>query len=457
MNVLFIMVDEMAPWGCGPNVHTPNIDALRARGTDFTAAYTPSPICVPTRAAIATGKYVHEIGYWSSAEAYDGRVPSWGHQLADAGVRCESFGKLHYRSEADDTGFAVQHIPTHIVDGIGWVQALLRKPMCQYEATSDLAKDIGPGNSDYLDYDRRVARAAVDWITAPERKHQPWCSFVSFLCPHYPLIAPPNDYARYDDSPRAAEDVPDHPVLREMWEFWDHDRHFTPKSRGIAYASYQGLCTFVDRRVGQVLDALDASGQADDTLVIFTSDHGDMMGQHGFWVKSLMYENSARVPLILAGPGVATGERADPVTLIDIAPTVVEAFGLESGLYTGRSLRAVAEPDRTVISEYHDGGAPVGMTMVRWNTGDQAWKYVHYAEGYPPQLFELTQDPEEQNDLSSARPDVIAEGRRRMYEILDPEEVNTRALKDQAHKVDALGGRAVLEAMEQWNYTPADS
>lgn len=457
MNVLFIMVDEMAPWGCGPDVHTPNIDRLRARGTDFTAAYTPSPICVPARAAVATGKYVHEIGYWSSAEAYDGRVPSWGHQLQQARIRCESFGKLHYRSAEDDTGFDAQHVPTHIVDGIGWVQALLRKPMCRYGATQELAEDIGPGNSSYLDYDRRVAEAASDWIGAPERKQQPWCSFVSLLCPHYPLIAPPDDYARYDDSPRTAESVPDHPVLREMWEFWDHDRHFTEEARGIAYASYQGLCTFVDRQVGKVLDALEASGQADDTLVIFTSDHGDMMGQHGFWVKSVMYENSARVPLIVAGSDVPVGIRTDPVSLIDIAPTIASAFGLENRAYSGRNLMLPAEPDRTVISEYHDGGAPVGVTLVRWNDTKGAWKYVHYAEGYPPQLFELGQDPEERRDLSAELPDVMAEGLRRLHNVLDPEAVNTRALADQAEKVDALGGRVKLEAMEQWNYTPADS
>ena len=105
MNVLFVMVDEMAPWGCGSDVHTPNIDKLRARGADYTAAYTPSPICVPTRAAIATGKYLHEVGYWSSAEAYDGSVRGWAHQSRDAGIETVSFGKLHYRSMEDDTGF----------------------------------------------------------------------------------------------------------------------------------------------------------------------------------------------------------------------------------------------------------------------------------------------------------------------------------------------------------------
>ena len=457
MNVLFLMVDEMAPWGCGPEVHTPTIDALKARGLSFTSAYTPSPICVPTRASIATGKYLHEIGYWSSAEAYDGAVPGWAHQTRDAGIETVSFGKLHYRKAEDDTGFTQKEDPIHIVDGIGWVQALMRKPMCRYEATKGLAEDIGPGENEYHAFDRRVASKAAAWLNQPERKKKPWCAFVSFFSPHYPLIAPPEDFALYPIKQRASEPVPDHPVLQEMWDFWDHDRHFTPHTRGVAYAAYQGLCTFADRQIGKVLDALEASGQADDTLVIFTADHGDMMGQHGFWVKSVMYENSVRVPLVVTGPGVRKGELQDPVSLIDIAPTIASAFGLETSLYSGRNLLSGLSVDRTILSEYHDGGSPVGLTMVRWNAGQNRWKYVHYAEGHPPQVFELNSDPSENHDLAPSRPDIVTEARERLSKWCDPEEVNIRAHSDQARLCDELGGRAALEAIPQWNHTPADS
>ena len=456
MNVLFLMVDEMAPWGCGPSVNTPHIDALRARGMDFTAAYTPSPICVPARASVATGKYVHEIGYWSSAEAYDGAVPSWAHQTRAAGIETLSFGKLHYRNGDDDTGFTRQVEPLHIPGGTGWAQAVLRRPLCEYTATRELAEEIGPGATAYHAFDERVASEAADWLAAPARKDAPWCAFVSFLSPHYPLIAPQEDYDLYPVHSRPAESVPDHPVLREMWEFWDHDRYFDDETRGIAYASYQALCTFVDRQIGQVMDALAASGQTDDTLVIFTSDHGDMMGQHGFWVKSVMYESSARVPLIMAGPGVGHGTCDAPVSLIDIAPTIARAFGLSEDTYSGLALQS-PDPDREVLSEYHDGGSPVGLTMLRWNDGPERWKYVQYAEGHQPQLFELGADPDERADLSAARPDMLAEAQTRLAGQLDPEAVNARAHADQVVRMEELGGRAVLEAIPQWNYTPADS
>ncbi|MFY9213042.1 MAG: sulfatase-like hydrolase/transferase [Aestuariivita sp.] len=456
-NVLLVMVDEMAWWALGhvtPGIHTPNIDRLAARSMRFSQAYTPSPICVPTRAAIATGRYLNEIGNWSSAEPYDGSVRGWAHAVRDAGHDCVSIGKLHYRSTEDDAGFAEQIEPIHIVGGVGWVRGLLRKPLCDYGATRELAEDIGPGDTDYHAFDRRVAEAACAWLSQPARKTEPWCAFVSFLSPHYPLIAPAADYARYDPAEFEAEaqPVPDHPILREMWEFWDHDRFFTPKTRGIAHAGYRGLCSFVDAQVGKVLDALAAAGLEEDTTILFTSDHGDMMGEKGFWVKSTMYDSSARVPLLMAGPGIAPGDWDAPVSLIDLAATVCGVMGVSGGGGSGRDLRD-PDPGRAVISEYHDGGCPVGMTMLRWGV----WKLVHFAEGHPAQLFHMQADPGETDDLSGARPDIMAEGMRILLAMLDPEAVNIRAHADQARRVIELGGREALLAMEQWNYTPADS
>jgi choline-sulfatase len=463
MNILLIMADELSTWGLGcydpARKHTPNLDALAARGTLFSNAYTPSPICVPTRAAIACGRHVHEIGYWSSAEAYDGRVPSWGHRLREAGVETVSIGKLHYRNATDDTGFSRQIEPIHIPGGTGWVRGLLRKPVCEYDATAELAEMIGPGDSDYIRYDRRVTAEAEQWLTDPSRRDpdKPWAAFVSYVSPHYPLIAPPEYYNLYD--PRELESgpapLPDHPVLHQIAGFFSHEEHFTPQTRGIARAAYFGLCSFLDAQVGQVLSALGASGQADDTMVIFTSDHGEMLGNKGFWTKSTMYDDAARILLLMAGPGIGKNRRTDPVNLIDLAPTICEAAGQPDPHqgFSGRSLLAPPDPSRTVISEYHDGGSPVGMTMIRW--GD--WKYVHYAEGSPPQLFDLAHDPDEQTDIAATKPLILREARRRMAEILDPEETNTRAHADQARRVAELDGREKLLAAPQWNFTPADS
>jgi choline-sulfatase len=125
--------------------------------------------------------------------------------------------------------------------------------------------------------------------------------------------------------------------------------------------------------------------------------------------------------------------------------------------FSGRSLLGPPRPTRTVLSEYHDGGASVGITMVRWKDDEADWKYVHYAEGNPPQLFNLTRDPDETRDLSATSLKALDEGRRRMLALFDPEEANTRAHADQARLIEKLGGREKILAVPQWNFTPADS
>ena len=462
-NTLLIMADELSTWGLGcyagrrrpdGTAITPNIDRLAARGVRFTSAYTPSPICVPTRACIATGRWLHETGYWSSAQAYDGQIPGWGHRMQAAGIPVTSIGKLHYRNQQDPTGFDRQMEPIHIPGGIGWVRALLRNPLAGYDATAELAEMIGPGETDYIRFDRRVTEEACRWLAkAPDA---PWCTFVSYLSPHYPLIVPQEFFALYDPPAfeSGPEETPDHPILQEIVGFFDHDPYFTPHTRGIARAAYFGLCSFLDAQLGQVLNALETSGQVDDTLVIFTSDHGEMLGEKGFWTKSTMYESAACIPLIAAGPGVTAGQtRTDPVSLIDLAPTLCDAVGVDASGFSGHRLLAPPSEDRTVLSEYHDGGCSVGITMVRWGR----WKYVHYARGNPPQVFDLEADPSEEHDLAPDRPDLVAEGLAHLKAMFDPEDADRRAHADQAALVETLGGREKLLAMEQWNFTPADS
>jgi choline-sulfatase len=197
-NLLIILSDEHQREALGcyghPLVQTPNLDRLAARGTRFTNAYTPSPICVPARASLATGRHVHQIGCWSSAEPYHGQVPSWGHRLIEAGHRVVSIGKLHYRATEDSNGFDEEILPLHVVDGVGWPRGLLRKDPPPFESARDLAAEIGPGETSYTDYDRRIAAAAVEWIKANGRPagDRPWVLLVSFVSPHFPLVAPPD-------------------------------------------------------------------------------------------------------------------------------------------------------------------------------------------------------------------------------------------------------------------------
>lgn len=170
-NLLFIMADEhtRSVLGCygNPIVRTPNLDRLAAGGTRFANAYTPSPVCVSARASLATGRWVHDTGAWSSAEPYDGAIPGWGHRLLAEGHRVASVGKLHYRRSEDPNGFDEERLPLHVVGGVGWVKGLLRDPLPDYDQeTRELAEQVGAGETGYSRYDQRICAAACDWLRA---------------------------------------------------------------------------------------------------------------------------------------------------------------------------------------------------------------------------------------------------------------------------------------------------
>ncbi len=472
-NVLFIMSDEHSRrvlGGYGNEiVKTSNLDRLAAEGTLFENAYANCPICVPSRASFATGRYVHEIGYWDNAFPYTGTPPSFGHRLHEHGHRCDAIGKLHYRGSEDPNGFDDEILPLHVLDGKGDVQGMLRKDPPKRISTAQLAGDAGSGDSTYLAYDRQIRDAAIAWLqdAARHRNDRPWCLFVSFVCPHFPLVAPPEFYNLYplESLPlprlRAPHEFPDHPVLRKLREVQDYEDHFRDETHvRIAIAAYYGMVSFLDHNIGAVLGALEASGLGEDTLVVYTSDHGDNIGTRTFWGKSNMYEEAVGVPLIMRGPGVPVGRRVRTlVSLVDGFPTILEAVGVPPQPadhdLPGRSLLRLArgkDPARTVFSEYHAFASITGIFMVRFDR----WKYVHY-HGYRPQLYDLEADPGETRDLAceASHEAVIAEGLRRLRAICDPAEVTARAFADQERRVAELGGAEVVRRMGSYPYTPA--
>lgn len=450
-------------------VKTPTLDALAEEGMLFESAYTNCPICVPARASLATGRYVHEIGNWDNAMPYSGSPAAWGHRLLAAGRRCDSIGKLHYRSTDDNNGFGNEILPLHVLNGEGDLQGMIRRPPPLRPTTSQLAGDAGPGESTYLAYDRSIRDAAKAWIAeaAAQRSEDPWCLFVSFVCPHFPLVAPEEFFKLYplETIPmpdlRDAASVNDHPVLRKLREVQNYHDHFKDDDHiRVAIASYLGMVSFLDDNIRQILEALTAGGFDENTLVIYSSDHGDNLGSRTFWGKSNMYEESAGIPLIIRGPGVAKNERTKtPVSLVDIFPTIIEAAGLAideaDRELPGRSLLQLMEghdQNRTVFGEYHAVGSITGMFMVRFDR----FKYIRY-EGYEGQLFDLQADPQETVNLVSD-PDfkqIVEEGERRLRAICDPSEVNRRAFEAQDRSIAAHGGVEKVLQGGSYPYTPA--
>ena len=220
----------------------------------------------------------------------------------------------------------------------------------------------------------------------------------------------------------------------------------TTERRRLATACYYGLCTWVDRQVGRVIGALERTGLAETTRVVYTSDHGDNIGARGIWGKSTHYDDAVGVPMIMAGPDVARGRVCrTPVSLVDLAPTIMDAVGEDPYAWSkdlpGRSLLEIGnapdDPARTVFSEYHAFASPSAAFMLR----NGRYKYNYYV-GYAPELFDLPPIPARSATLRAigehAR--IVAQFEKQLRAMLDPEATDARAKADQAALIERFGG-----------------
>lgn len=469
-NLLVIMSDEhqARAMGCAghPFVRTPHLDALAARGTRFTDAYTPSPICVPARASFATGLYAHQLRLWDNAMPYDGSVPSWGHVLQEKDVAVESIGKLHYRDTKDSNGFDVEHIPMMVADGVGMVWASIRKEDERvFGKGRMLGSYIGPGDSSYTRYDEAVVTRTVNWLAARAAcdDKKPWCLYVGLVAPHFPLVVPKEFYDLYPlEMMPAPKLLPKDGYVRHPWAekqnaYMDNDSKFeSDEERVRAIASYYGLCSWLDHNVGRIIAALAAAGLSDETTIIYTSDHGDNLGARGLWGKSNLYQESVAIPMIAAGPRIPQGVCNTPVNLVDLSVTIASHFGgtLE-GAPGARSLMEIAaapdELERPAFSEYHAAGAVSGAFMIKKGR----WKYNFYV-GFPAELFDLEADPEELTNLAAepGHAETLARMHTELLKVCDPLAADAQAFQDQAEMIARYGGREAALKMGAPAATP---
>ncbi len=473
-NLLLIMSDEHDPRFMGVSGHfvveTPSLDRLAESGTRFTNAYTPSPICVPARASFATGRYVHDIGYWDNAMGYEGKVRSWGHRLQEAGNRVDAIGKLHYRRREDPLGFDHQINTMHLYEGIGQVWGSIRDPFPGGLAPRMFHK-IGAGVSNYNLYDRQCANAACEWLkqrSEEDDQDRPWMLYVGLAAPHFPLVVPREYLNRYPPDclpPRKLhprDGYQQHPWIEAQERFMSQEDLFADENeRQLAIRAYYGLCSFLDSQIGLILDALEDYGLAETTRVIYTSDHGDNLGTRGLWGKSNLYEESTKIPLIVAGPQVPAGQVCrTPVSLIDCYPTILQGLGIslldDERQLPGRSLfdwiNTPEDPERIVLSEYHAVGSVSGAYMLRKGR----FKY-HYYVGLRPELFDLENDPEETVDLAedTCYKPILKDLELELRQYLDPEAVDAQAKTDQAELIRQFGGRDKALRIGTKGATPA--
>ncbi len=468
-NTLFIFSDEHTRdiTGCygDERVKTPNLDRLAARGVRFDNAYTNCPICVPARASLATGRYVHDNKSWDNAHPYTGKPEGWGHILKRAGHTVVATGKLHMRDAETDNGHSLEIETLHVVDGIGDIAGCNRDELVERASTKTMARDAGCGNSTYSAYDARTTDNAIAWLreNAASAGPKPWVLYAGLTLPHFPLICPKEFFDLYEGvdlpMPRftTSAELPTHPYLRKMREIMAYDKYFDEDRRRVAIQAYYGMVSYLDHQIGRLLTALEELDLLDSTRILYSSDHGEMLGNRGYWGKSVFFEESAAIPMILAGPGIPEGRVVKtPVSLVDVHPTLLEACGLpaETDL-PGQSLFSFIEHedlDRAVFGEYHAIGASTGGFMLRWRN----WKYTYYV-GFPPQLFDLDADPDELRDLAPD-PDyaeTLALCEQRLRRIVDPEAASAEAFASQRDKIAAFGGMDAVRARGDFPHTPA--
>jgi choline-sulfatase len=468
-NLLFFMSDNHArsEMGCSGNpvIHTPTLDDLAARGTRFANAYTASPLCCPARAAIVTGRFPFQTGFWDNAIVYDGSVPSWMHRLRDAGHDVVSVGKLHFRSTDDDNSFSRELAPMHILNAKDGASMLLRwsdeEPINRGQWELYLEQS-GPGSSHYQEYDAEISRLAKDWLKQrASRESQPWALFVSYVSAHPPFCVPqelldlyPVDRVPLPPLCRPLE-WPQHSSLAHLRRMMGFKAMDNEASLRRITASYYALVTHLDRQIGAVMQAARELGLLENTRAIYTSDHGEALGAHGLFGKVNLLDPGAGVPLLMCGPGVPAGQvETTPVSHVDLYPTIVEGAGLAgdpADAMLGHSLHNMASRTSPVFAEYHAAGSRRGAFMVR--VGD--CKLIHHVDA-PPQLFNLASDPIEASDLA-AYPGACAqlyEMERRLHTICDPKAVDQQARVDQRRKADHWGGNASILKEGLLVYTP---
>jgi len=464
-NLLILCSDEhhpqMAGWRGHPWVETPNLDRLAARGVSFNRAYCNSSVCTPSRMSFITGKHVHEIASWGNGVPLDPAEMTWARWLDRAGIPSTLIGKMDFCGEYQDGGFTDHRIIRRRAAGAPFPRTephRTRMPDYRWPAMPRRVSDPGPRTDavisdgdwsdehdprigDY-DHDRIVTNWALEYLRrkSEERGRELWACFVGLLMPHWPFRAPEAFYRRYyPDRVEWPVDCrfpnPDlHPAVLHYQRVLGLDAPPPREFLRQILAAYYGMVTCMDTLFGEILAELERHGLAGNTLVIYMSDHGEHLGEHGLFNKETAYEGSVGVPLILAGPGLPAGRTVDrPVSLIDLYPTVMDIFGLPvEPDRPGRSWLPLArnDPDERedcVLSQYHGSFFTRDWSMLL--RGD--YKYVHY-DGERPALFNLREDPDELSDLAGdpAQADRLADFDCRLREILNPEDVARRAKRD---------------------------
>ncbi|MTH36292.1 choline-sulfatase [Paracoccus limosus] len=418
-NILILMVDQfngtLFPDGPASFLHAPHLKALAERSVRFATTYTASPLCAPARASFMSGQLPRCTRVYDNAAEFASDIPTYAHHLRRAGYHTALSGKMHFVGPDQLHGFE-ERLTTDIYPAdFGWTPDYTKPGERIDWWYHNLGSVTGAGVAEItnqMEYDDEVAFHAVHKLYDLSRRQddRPWCLTVSFTHPHDPYVARRRFWDLYEDSPALEPEVGAIPFeaqdshsqrLMEACDFRNFD--ITAQDVRRARQGYFANISYVDEKIGEILDVLRRGRMDEDTIVLFVSDHGDMLGERGLWFKMSFYEGSARVPLMIAAPGWQPQRIDTPASTLDVVPTLAALAGIDISSLArwtdGEDLTPLATGTASrgpVPMEYAAEGTVSPMVALR--EGD--WKLA-LCDADAPMLFNLAEDPHELTNLAS--------------------------------------------------------
>ncbi|MDP9939048.1 choline-sulfatase [Ectopseudomonas alcaliphila] len=468
-NILFIMADQMAApilplHDAASPVQMPHLMKLAEQAVVFDSAYCNSPLCAPSRFTLVSGRLPSKIGAYDNAADFPADVPTYAHYLRRLGYRTALSGKMHFCGPDQLHGYEERLTsdiyPADYGWAVNWDEPEVRASW--YHNMSSVLQAGPCVRSNQLDFDEEVVFKARQYLYDHVRMtpDQPFCLTVSMTHPHDPYTIPREYWDRYAGAdipmPRQHleqnEQDPHSQRLLKVIDLWDKP---LPEDKiRDARRAYFGACSYIDDNIGKLLKALEECGLADDTVVVFSGDHGDMLGERGLWYKMHWFEMSARVPLLVHAPKQFAAQRvSQSVSTLDLLPTLVELAGgrVDDGLeLEGHSLLPHLQGKGghdEVLGEYMAEGSTSPLMMIRRGP----WKFV-YSEQDPLLLFNLDNDPLERQNLAdcSGHKGILAGFLAEARERWDIPAIHAATLASQRRR------RLVAEALSQGKLTSWD-
>ena len=456
-NILMVMADQLSapvlPFHGNPVVKAPHLQALAARATVFDNAYCNFPLCAPARFALLAGQHASRIGAFDNACEFQAATPTVAHYLAREGYRTLLAGKMHFVGPDQKHGFE-ERLTTDIYPAdFGWAADWAEGEFSFYSPGHNLSTVDESGacfRSLQLDYDEEVEAKAIQRLYDLAREgetERPFFMCVSYTHPHPPYHILPEYLERYDPAQINLPSVGDMPMSeRDKLSQWVQYSHGLDKQGASdeqvrrARHAYYAMVSYIDDKVGRLLQTLERTRFDENTIVVFTSDHGDMLGERGMWFKRVFFDWSCKVPLLVARPGVQRQRRiASPVSHVDLLPTFLDfATGGKTVDWVepvdGRSLVPLADSgdeagEGQAFAEYTAEGVTGPCCMLR--RGRHKYIYTH---GHPDQLFDMEADPHELRNLAAGRADVVSRMKQAVLAHWDPAAIKQQVLASQARR-----------------------